>query len=165
MVPLAVASQHDSCVAMFLGRWTVRVLYKLHMVAETMFHITPLSHHKRVALTSNQALRVHRGPAENMYLNSSFNSFVKVLKLKNVEEHQRIADKNALKTDAALLQWIDALSGALYSVSETCIVENGSGVSACPEISRCKQTKWSSKSPDPKSELGDIDPLTKMFER
>ena len=147
------------------GQWTVRVLYGFQTVAETLFHVTPLSHGARIALTSNQTAHLHNGPRHNKYVDKSFASLNPVLKLSNIEERQNAADENGRKSGRRLLRWIDTLTAKLYSVSESCIVGSAAMSTACPTIPECKQTKWSSQSPDPKSELGAIDPLTHMFRR
>ena len=134
------------------------------MVAETTFHVTPLSHVNQQPIPPSDAPPLHSGPDKNLYVDRNFKEFGDVLKLTDSARLAQEAKDNALLTGYALLQWIDGLSGVLYNMAESCIV--GQVPATCANhVTQCEGTKWSSRSPDPKSEIGDIDLLTRMIRR
>lgn len=148
---------------LMVGRWGVRVLYAWETVAMTYFHVTPLSHVQQQPITAEQAVQLHSGPHNNLYVNKNFKDFNRALKLTDIEHHMQLAKENALKTGAELEAWIDRQPGELYTVSEYCVA--AAGAHECKIEPECKQTQWSSLSLDPKAEIGDIDDLTRMIKR
>uniref|UniRef100_A0A8C1JY59 Xylosyltransferase 1 n=1 Tax=Cyprinus carpio TaxID=7962 RepID=A0A8C1JY59_CYPCA len=132
------------------GMWTVRVLHLWSPVAETRFLITPLTHHKHLPIRQEDALRTHNGPAKNSYMEQSFHGLNPILNIPVHLGQVEAAEHNAELTGPELERWVDSLVGEVWSAVDVC----STGPSGCPVMQTCRETIWSSLSPDPKSQLG-----------
>uniref|UniRef100_A0A8C1UBN7 Xylosyltransferase 1 n=1 Tax=Cyprinus carpio TaxID=7962 RepID=A0A8C1UBN7_CYPCA len=132
------------------GMWTVRVLHHWSPVAETRFLITPLTHHKHLPIRQEDALRMHNGPAKNSYMEQSFHGLNPILNIPVHLGQVEAAEHNAELTGPELERWVDSLVGEVWSAVDVC----STGPSGCPVMQTCRETIWSSLSPDPKSQLG-----------
>ncbi|XP_026063918.1 xylosyltransferase 1 [Carassius auratus] len=132
------------------GMWTVRVLHHWSPVAETRFLITPLSHHKHLPIRQEDAVRMHNGPAKNSYMEQSFHGLNPILNIPVHLGQVEAAEHNAELTGPELERWVDGLVGEVWSAVDVC----STGPSGCPVMQTCRETVWSSLSPDPKSQLG-----------
>ncbi|MGH0131958.1 UNVERIFIED_CONTAM: hypothetical protein FKN15_008618 [Acipenser sinensis] len=101
---------------------------------------------------SDDALRLHNGPAKNSYMEQSFHGLNPVLNIPVHLGQVEAAKHNAGLTGSELERWVDELVGAHWSAVDMCSV----GPSGCPVMQACSQTVWSALSPDPKAELGPI---------
>ena len=81
-----------------------------------------------------------------------FQQIVKALDLRDGTAGVKLALRNALKTGDELCTWIDELTSSMWQVSDTCIVAK-TNQSGCQRLPPCLRSSWSSKSPDPKSEV------------
>ena len=79
------------------------------------------------------------------------------MELDDPELAASIAMRNSLATGEQLLRWIDDLTFKFWTVRELCSVDSSL---SCPGIETCSKTTWSSLSPDPKSELGQVNAET-----
>lgn len=141
------------------GIWKVQLLYLWETVAETEFLILPLTTLEGVEIQSHQ-LTIHDGPADNKYSDkaqATLKDSAGPLDDPSPVKMQQAA-VNARKTGPALAQWVDELVGSFWKVSESCMVSQDSQL--CQHLRPCEQTKWSSMFPDPKSEIGSVDPST-----
>ncbi|XP_056609958.1 xylosyltransferase 1 [Triplophysa dalaica] len=132
------------------GMWTVRVLHHWSPVAETRFLITPLTHHKHLPIHQEDALRMHNGPTKNSYMEQSFHGLNPILNIPVHLGQVEAAELNAGLTGPELELWVDSLVGEVWSAVDVCAI----GLSGCPVMQTCRETAWSSLSPDPKSQLG-----------
>ncbi|XP_043091705.1 xylosyltransferase 1 [Puntigrus tetrazona] len=132
------------------GMWTVRVLHHWSPVADTRFLITPLTHHKHLPIRHEDALRTHNGPAKNSYMEQSFHGLNPILNIPVHLGQVEAAEHNAELTGSELERWVDSLVGEVWSAVDVC----STGPSGCPVMQTCRETLWSSLSPDPKSQLG-----------
>ena len=135
------------------GVWTVKLLYKLKICAEIQFVILPLSTHNNVPLTLDEAISLHNGPL-GLYSVTDFTLFTEKLGIKDPKKLLQESVINGRKVGPDLDAWIDELSAFSWSVQDTCtVVELGEN---CPPLDLCSSTRWSSMSPDPKSEISQI---------
>nr|XP_055050166.1 xylosyltransferase 1 isoform X1 [Misgurnus anguillicaudatus] len=132
------------------GMWTVRVLHHWSPVAETRFLITPLTHHKHLPMRQEDTLRMHNGPPKNSYMEQSFHGLNPILNIPVHLGQVEAAELNAGLTGFELERWVDSLVGQVWSAVDVCSI----GPSGCPVMQTCRETAWSSLSPDPKSQLG-----------
>ncbi|KAJ8251172.1 hypothetical protein GJAV_G00218090 [Gymnothorax javanicus] len=132
------------------GIWTVHTLHHWIQVAETRFLVTPHAYRQRQPLHPDDAVRLHSGPAKNSYMEQSFHGLNPLLKIPVLLALVDAAERHARLTGAELESWVDRLLGEMWAGSGVCTV----GLSACPALPNCKDTHWSSLSPDPKSQLG-----------
>lgn len=143
------------------GVWTVRLIYSWELVAETRFLVTPLLYYNQQVMPDEVAVRIHSGP-DGLYTDRDFHSFHAVLQVVDTLRAEREAAANAAKTGEELRAWVTQLVQADWTVSDTCFVGD-SVPSSCPGIKPCDKTTWSSYYPDPKSEVGELDPHTHRF--
>ena len=74
----------------------------------------------------------------------------------NTEALAKSAATNARKTDGELRAWSDDVISEFWNVETTC---SPSGpIPECPTVRSCGHVSWSSRSPDPKSEIGKVKP-------
>lgn len=135
------------------GNWTLRLLYKWKTIAETSFLIIPVTHtNPSTPIPDSKAAALHAGPPNNQYVSRDFHNFFDIL---NIREEERSIAKikagyDANKGGEALRKWVDGLTVGVYRLGEACVTER---VVGCTDIPLCSQTRWSSLSPDPKSDL------------
>ncbi|XP_066498061.1 xylosyltransferase 1 [Hoplias malabaricus] len=132
------------------GIWTLRVLHHWSPVSETRFLITPLTHHKHLPIRQEDALKLHGGPAGNSYMEQSFHGLNPILKIPVVLGEVEEAEQNAALTGTGLERWVDRLVAEVWTATDVCSTTSSSG---CELLQSCRDTTWSSLSPDPKSQL------------
>ena len=140
------------------GLWNVKLVYSSNIVAETDFLVTPLSHIAGLPITNREALVAHGGPA-HLYTNNDLSHMQKELHLINTKLAVRTSRLNEVKTGTSLLAWIDSLASKTWIIVDTCYYGDTS-LSTCTDIAPCKTSYWSSKYPDLKSQINDVDPST-----
>lgn len=138
------------------GVWTVKVMYKWQVVAETCFLVVPLTFYKGRTISAVEAALTHSGPS-GLYAGRDFSDFVTVLQLDDVDMAKQTAAENARKAGKDLEVWVDSLVGELWRVEGSC--SKGGILDTCPYLDQCEATSWSSLSPDPKSELTPVNKL------
>ncbi|KAL8569523.1 hypothetical protein ACOMHN_002070 [Nucella lapillus] len=134
------------------GLWTVKLMVNMTVVAETQFLVTPLTFHQGKPISAVVAQHSHNGPA-GLYMSKDFSGLRSVLKVpQNTQLEQQAAD-NARKVGRDLDLWVDSLVPLFWVVKETCAMES---LQLSASISECRKTAWSSRSPDPKSDIQTI---------
>ena len=129
------------------GIWKVRFIDISNKtpLMEATFLVTPLMYDKKTPLWDPVAVNGKRVSAAQP----------------GMDVHKYIEWKtNVHKTGAALESWIDDLVGHFWSLdSPSPICMSTSNPQNCgEEITACESTEWSTLSPDPKSELGPVQP-------
>ena len=104
---------------------------------------------------SGKASKLHGGPKDGMYSNRDFSDMNSIFQLDQSEALSK-ANQNALHTGSPLKSWIDEVVSDMWHVSESCTET----ASPCSSATICSKTRWSSLTPDPKSEIGKINPET-----
>ncbi|XP_041362874.1 xylosyltransferase 2-like [Gigantopelta aegis] len=135
------------------GIWTVKLMFNFDVVAETSFLVTPLSFFHSRSISTSEIYRTHAGPF-GMYATKDFSEFRDVLQVKQNAELEKQAMINMKKVGKDLENWIDSLVPYFWQVQRSCSVEDMTNM--CDELQQCRKTSWSSRSPDPKSELSAI---------
>ncbi|KAH9489879.1 hypothetical protein Btru_044479 [Bulinus truncatus] len=130
------------------GIWKACIMIDLKLVAYTQFLVTPLTFLNNEPISVSDTLRSHQGP-NGLYTSSDFSEFKPNLHLSDDPKLLEEARLNSKKTGAELEQLVDTLTRFFWVVQNTCVTE---AVSACPLLSPCKNTSWSTQSPDPKSD-------------
>lgn len=135
------------------GVWTVKVLYRLKICAEIQFVVLPYSMQTNVPVTLDQVVSLHNGPT-GLYSIQNFSDFTDKLNVKNPKKLYEESVINGRKVGQELEKWIDELLGFSWSVQDTCTATDLG--QSCPPLALCANTRWSSLSPDPKSEISQI---------
>ncbi len=146
------------------GVWTVKLLYLWNAVAETYFLVTPYSHYEGRLITNAEAEEFHKGPKAGAYQKGhDFSHFQDRLSLDDPDTALVIAQFNSQKVGLSLLAWLDELTAQFWRVADSCVVNER--LPLCNKLPLCSATRWSTMSPDPKSELGEVDEDTGRLKR
>ncbi|XP_069125008.1 xylosyltransferase 1-like [Argopecten irradians] len=141
------------------GVWTVKLMHRWTVLAETKFLVVPLTMMNGQPINPVEAELSHGGPKE-FYASKDFSEFRNVLKINASDAFLNEAILNSKKTGAALESWIDHLTEKFWSIQSSCSVNADDH---CPQLDLCDTTSWSSRSPDPKSEIRAIDENTGLL--
>lgn len=104
--------------------------------------------------SAEDALKLHNGPAKNSYMEQSFHGLNPILNIPVHLGQVEAAEQHASLTGPELERWVDGLVAEVWSAVDVCSAGAGPGPSGCPVLQSCRDTPWSSLSPDPKSRLG-----------
>lgn len=140
------------------GRWILKMLYSHKgdemVIGETSFLVIPLAFHEGKEISLEKAIEINHGPPGGIYNNDYLIEFDR--EGKNTERLVTEATVNARKVGEELHKWIDDVVGKFWTVEGSCVVEGESP--KCAKLTSCKDVEWSSRSPDPKSEIGKVQP-------
>lgn len=148
------------------GVWTVKLVYKKQLSAQCSFLVTPLEFMSNTVLSQQQVAFIHSGSANGKEFDQSWNIY-----LSSEQERDKLLRKsiaNAKRYDYDLRQWIDSLSNKFYKIKQTCILaEKNLGVGKCGslKLETCYSVNWSSRSPDPKSYIGQVNETTGYLDK
>lgn len=131
------------------GIWKACIMIDLKLVAESQFLITPLTFFENRAILEVESLFAHRGPTE-LYTSTNFSEFMTNLKLTDSPSLRQEAADNSKKTGTELDSWVDSLSRLFWVIRDVCILSDSS---TCSGLKKCQASTWSSRSPDPKSDM------------
>ena len=134
------------------GIWTACVMIDLYLVARVQFLVTPLTLLKGMPIAASKALEAHSGPRGDQYTSTDFSEFLPNLGLTQSVEISEEARTNSRLSGRDLDQWVDQLAQLFWPLQLACVV-GGSPVPKCVALPQCQDVHWSSRSPDPKSDL------------
>lgn len=119
------------------GVWSVRVLVANQITMETSFLVIPLSHKEKKLMDKPESINAARmtDRHHNTVTDKAF-------------DHWR---NGVILSGPPLFQWIDELVLQFWTLKSLC------GPASCTTIPQCSvSSNWSTLSPDPKSELNDV---------
>jgi len=121
------------------GFWNCRIeLPDGTAIMETKFLVVPLTHENMKVLEDPASVNAKRADDPHP-----------------MESPESIAWKeNVQKSGESLEQWLDELVGDTWKLEDICRTD--SSADSCSSIPDCSSTDWSTFSPDPKSELGEV---------
>lgn len=134
------------------GVWTVKLMLNMAVVAETQFLVTPITFYQGAPIAVNTAQRSHGGPP-GLYSSKDFSELRDMLQVPQSVALEEEAAANARKVGRDLDNWIDSLVPLFWVPKETCSLQVP--LDSC-SIEDCHRTSWSSRSPDPKSDIQTI---------
>ncbi|XP_069970502.1 xylosyltransferase oxt [Penaeus vannamei] len=144
------------------GSWMVWVLVDNVIVASHTFLVLPMQFVQGRQISVKEAKTLHKGPSEP-YTEEDVSHYSVLLNLgyPGNSSALEVSATHALLYGPQLSKWIDELVTRFYTVQDTCYIQSDH-VPECvrAELDPCSKTNWSSFSPDPKSELGSVDPKT-----
>ncbi|XP_076309198.1 xylosyltransferase 1-like isoform X3 [Tachypleus tridentatus] len=140
------------------GIWTLLLMYNWVLVAETHFLVVPLSVYNNDPIDRQKTRMIHSGPGKQPYVDHDFSNVETLLKYTNKTLLLQQAEFNSWKVGKDLEDWIDGLTTQFWTVQDLCFVSvpqhpTGGALCLALDIDPCQLTLWSSKSPDPKSEI------------
>ncbi|XP_076458255.1 xylosyltransferase 1-like [Babylonia areolata] len=133
------------------GVWTVKLMLNMTVVAETQFLVTPITFYQGQPISVSAAQRSHAGPP-GLYMGKDFSGLRSYLKVPPSPQLEEEAVANARKVGRDLELWVDSLVPLFWVTKDTCSLEK----LELTAVSRCRETLWSSRSPDPKSDINTI---------
>lgn len=136
------------------GTWTIKLVYREQggtdlVIGQTTFLIIPLAYKSGLAINADQAFSSNSGPPAGRYTSQFTIEFDR--EANNTEELARGATLDSKKTGEKLNEWIDGLVTENWIMEDACAVDRE--LVECNGLARCEMTSWSSRSPDPKSEI------------
>lgn len=124
------------------GVWSVKVVLSDDtLVVETTFLVVPITHEDMIPLPNPQAVNARRANTLRPGIDSR-----EFLKWRS----------NVAKSGTQLEEWLDELVQKFWKMESLCRTDVDSG--RCSWITDCRSTSWSTFSPDPKTEIGEILP-------
>ena len=117
--------------------------------------MVPLAFTSGRPLLTKNAVELNNGPPGGIY-NPHDLSIEFDREANNTEAFAKAAAVNARKTDSELLAWSDDVISEFWNVEATC--SSSGTIPECPAVRACRNVPWSSRSPDPKSEIGKVKP-------
>lgn len=120
------------------GLWSAK-LEMSHgaLLMQTDFMVVPLTHENKELLEYPQTLNAKR--VEPVVQGEKYESW----------------KRNVFKSGDKLQEWVDEIVGGYWDIEDHCRADSGGMDSGCG-ILDCIGTRWSTLSPDPKSEIGEI---------
>ena len=139
------------------GKWTIKMIFTRKgedmVIGQTNFLVIPMAYSKGQLITSIDAMAANNGPPGGIYNTNDFLiEFDR--EANNTEALAKKASENARKSGAELHDWIDSSVEHFWTIESSCTIEGQ--IPGCEHISPCSSTSWSSRSPDPKSEIGKV---------
>ncbi|XP_077980057.1 xylosyltransferase 1-like [Glandiceps talaboti] len=142
------------------GKWVLKMIYNQQVVAQTNFLILPLAVNNMQPMTESETRTKHNGPPGNVYTpNEKSHLGIDELSRDAKSAALDLAEANSHKTGFELTEWIDSLVSKFWRVFDLCVtkpVRSIDQTASCSVVKQCYNTDWSTRSPDPKSELGPI---------
>ncbi|XP_033102591.1 xylosyltransferase 1-like [Anneissia japonica] len=135
------------------GKWTIKMLYQWMVVAETNFLVIPLAVKYGEPITEHDAESTNSGPPRNSYVDRDFTSMKTIFQLADSESIVELANEKGKKTGEDLHSWVDELVGTFWIMGGFCMDILNSNGAVCKGLTKCRDVHWSTKSPDPKSDL------------
>lgn len=132
------------------GVWTVNLIYSDKICAELKFLVVPYSKYKGQEITTSLALQLHNGPSGSYSSKNASNPVYKY-HIDNATELHEKSVINGRKMGEDLKTWINELTAQFWSVEDACTLVNVEPT--CSRLEMCHETKWSSFSPDPKTQI------------
>ena len=141
------------------GEWRVLLLHGGAVAAETRFIVTPLAVYGGAPVRAASVPALHGGPGDRYTDVADVDALRPHLQLTGSAAAAELAERNARRTGASLRRWIDGLTRGGWALAGACA--DGHTPACLPAaLSRCYDTHWSTHAPDPKSAIGDVNPLT-----
>lgn len=141
------------------GKWTIKMIFSHKgedmVIGQTSFLVIPMSVSKGEPIRSQDATAANSGPPGGIYNTNDFLiEFDR--EANNTEALAKKAAENSRKFGQELDDWIDSEVEYFWTVEASCVISGN--LEGCSHILPCKSTTWSSRSPDPKSEIGRVKP-------
>lgn len=139
------------------GTWTIKMVFRERggsdlVIGQTTFLIIPLAYKNGLPIDTDEAIASNSGPPAGRYTSQFTIEFDR--EANNIENLAKVASLNSKKTGEELNEWVDSLVKENWHVEDACTV--GNELKECDGLLRCEMTSWSSRSPDPKSEIEEV---------
>lgn len=134
------------------GTWTVKLIHNEDTVlGQIKFLVVPQAYFGGKAATLENVVSANNGPPAGLYSSDFVIEFDR--EANDTQEKVKEFSENSSKTGFQLDNWIDKNVLRHWELIDTCALLEERFME-CGGLSSCYRTDWSSKSPDPKSEVG-----------
>ncbi|XP_033231945.1 xylosyltransferase oxt [Belonocnema kinseyi] len=138
-----------------IGAWQVILVSDGILVAQLRFLVTPLAYWRNQKISPEKAREIHNGPSGPYHiakdLVQKWTNFLKPL----VHSEEKLRKKSLEERIGwELDQWIDILVTGYYEINKICYASGRFKFK--PVLQKCSATRWSSLSPDTKSDVHTI---------
>lgn len=132
------------------GEWSVKIIYKENIIGVCKFLVTPLEIITKEKITEEKSKEVNLGTISNQtILETPWQKYLLSQSEKNYLLKNSILNSKLINEE--LQDWIDTLVKKYYQVKDTCLIQSEKVLTNF--YKNCKDTNWSSFSPDPKSDI------------
>lgn len=128
------------------GIWTAKLVEKKNLIAQCNFLIVPKITSNASTLAALHETRLQKTIRRN--IDSQWELF-----LPDTDDRRQLeirALENISLTDDDQIDWINSMTSKYFVIKEMCAID---AENELPKYDDCRQTKWSSFAPDPKSKL------------
>lgn len=144
---------------MLPGRWQTSIVHQDLLVAKTSFMVIPEIYNKRI-LSPRLSDDYVYSPYPLKHSQPIISTYQHIIEEEAASPRLTANELRALLSTAPtseLSGWTDLLVDEYWKPFAACYIGERH---SCDLVPPCNQTDWSSVSPDPKSEIGPIDPQT-----
>ena len=136
------------------GTWTVKLVYNNDIVhGEVKFLIIPQAFFEGKAATLEQVIGTNNGPPDGLYSSDFVIEFDR--EANDTQDLVKEFSENSSSIGSHFDDWVDKHVQKHLDLEANCAVVTVQ-LRKCGGLKSCRDTSWSSKSPDPKSEVGNI---------
>ena len=139
------------------GKWIVKIVYNDDVVlGRTQFLVIPQNYFDGKSASLEDVISTNNGPPAGLYAPDYVIEFDRGAN--DTKTLVEVFTKHSKSTGSALEEWIDSHVVKHWNFKGMCRVANGqTSMNKCTsKLPSCLETTWSSFSPDPKTEIGDI---------
>ncbi|XP_066924651.1 xylosyltransferase 2-like [Clytia hemisphaerica] len=141
------------------GTWTVKIVFNDDItLGLTKFLVIPQSYYDGKEGVLNDVIATNNGPPAGLYASDYVVEFDREAN----DTSERVVEfaKNSKSIGSSLEGWIDSIMQQHWKFVGICVSSERTGVKnkCIAQLPSCSDTDWSSKSPDPKSEVKRIEP-------
>lgn len=139
------------------GKWIVKIVYNDDIVLGlTQFLVIPQNHFDGKLASLENVISTNNGPPAGLYAPDYVIEFDR-----GANDTKTLVEdftKQSKSTGSGLEKWIDSNVAKHWNFKGMCRVANGElNENKCTSrLPSCLETTWSSHSPDPKTEIGEI---------
>ncbi|XP_065659775.1 xylosyltransferase 1 isoform X2 [Hydra vulgaris] len=142
------------------GTWVVKIMYNDdEVLGEVKFLVIPQAYFEGKPAQLEDVIASNNGPPAGLYSSDFVIEFDR--DANNTLERVKEFSEKATSTSFELENWIDKNILNHWDLEAICSLNN-IPFKTCGNIDLCSGTTWSSKSPDPKSEIGKIKPSGRL---
>lgn len=136
------------------GTWVVKLVYNDDVVlGEVKFLVIPEAYFGGKSATLEYVVANNNGPPAGLYSSDFVIEFDR--EANDTKERVKEFSENSSTLGSHLDDWVDKHVLRHWDLKATCAIVEGQ-FKKCGGVTSCRDTDWSSRSPDPKSEVGNI---------
>lgn len=140
---------------LLIGTWQLILVSDGELMAQLKFLVTPLAYWKNQKISSEKAREIHNGSSGPYHIAKDlvhkWTNFLKPFIYSEGRQRTKIIEE---RIGPELNQWIDNLITEYYEINKICYVSGR--FKSKPILQKCSATRWSSLSPDTKSDVHTI---------